>query len=268
MALMSAPAVTPLKPQRAAPPPAPRIFDTPVTVVEGPLDERLRELRARYSDVAGRDLLEAMVMGEFPEKLAVVSSFGAESVVVLHMLAGIDPTVPVLFLNTGKLFGETLRYRDRLQDALKLTDIRSIGPHPRDEAQYDPDGTLWSRNPDQCCFFRKVLPIRRALKGFDAQVTGRKRFQTQARLAMPTIEVADGKFKINPLAFFTFADLNAYIDEHRLPRHPLFDDGYVSIGCMPCTQRVKDGEDYRSGRWAGTDKDECGLHTNVGGDGI
>ena len=261
--------VSPIKPVRKTPPLAPRIFDTAAaTILDEPLEHRLSELRARYADVSGRPLLEAVISREFPESLAIVSSFGAESVVILHMVAEIDPTVPVLFLNTGKLFGETLRYRDRLQDTLKLTDIRSIGPHPRDEAQFDPDGTLWSRNPDQCCFFRKVLPIRRALKGFDAQVTGRKRFQTQARLSMPTIEVSEGKFKINPLADYTLDDLNAYIEEHRLPRHPLFEDGYLSIGCMPCTQRVKDGEGYRSGRWAGTDKDECGLHTNLAGDGI
>lgn len=266
---MTAPAVHTLKPFRAKPPQAPRIFDANIVTADpGPLDERLRELRVRYDGVAGRPLLEAIVTREFPEKVAVVSSFGAESVVILHMLTEVDPTVPVLFLNTGKLFGETLRYRDRLQDRLKLTDIRAIGPHPKDEAEFDPEGTLWSRNPDQCCFFRKVLPIQRALKNFDAQVTGRKRFQTQARAAMETIEISDGKFKINPLASYTLDDLNAYIEEHRLPRHPLVDDGYLSIGCMPCTERVKDGGDYRSGRWAGSDKDECGLHTNVGGDGI
>jgi 3'-phosphoadenosine 5'-phosphosulfate sulfotransferase (PAPS reductase)/FAD synthetase len=143
---MSLPATaTPIKPVRAAPPPAPRIFDTtPSSAIAGPLEPRLRELRARYADVAGRPLLEAMITREFPDKIAVVSSFGAESVVILHMLAEIDPTVPVLFLNTGKLFGETLRYRDRLQDHLKLTDLRAIGPHPRDEAEFDPDGTLWT----------------------------------------------------------------------------------------------------------------------------
>ncbi|MBI1239237.1 MAG: phosphoadenylyl-sulfate reductase [Alphaproteobacteria bacterium] len=257
--------VTTLKLKRPAPPAAPRVFDVgEAPAPSGPLAARLAEMRARYDGLTGGRLLEVMIRNEFPERIAVVSSFGSESVVVLHMMAQIDPTVPVIFLNTGKLFGETLRYRDRLQDQLRLTDIRAIGPHPDDEQRDDPDGILWSQNPDACCNFRKVLPLKRALKHFDAQVTGRKRFQTSARLAMPTIEVADGRFKINPLADMTLYDLTRYIEEHKLPKHPLVDDGYLSIGCMPCTQRVQAGGDYRSGRWAGSDKEECGIH----GDGI
>ncbi len=260
-------AVTPLK--RPAPKPAPRVFDAGNTEPVSPeMAQRLKDLRVRYSGLSGPALLEAMIAKEFAGDIAAVSSFGSESVVILHMLAQIDPTVPVIFLNTGKLFGETLRYRDRLQDVLKLTDLRAVGPHPRDEAASDPEGTLWARDPDACCAFRKVAPLNRALAGFSAQITGRKRFQTQSRLSMPTIEATGGIFKINPLAEFSLEDLNAYIDTHRLPRHPLSEDGYPSIGCMPCTRRVKEGEGYRDGRWSGFDKDECGIHTNVGGDGI
>lgn len=242
------------------------------TVTSAHLERLVRE----FGHLDGEALLDAMVHQAFPNKIAMVSSFGSEAVVLLHLLSRVNPTVPVLFLNTGKLFGETLRYRDRLQEKLGLTDVRSLGPDPRIEADLDPKGDLWARNPDQCCHFRKVLPLARGLEGFAASITGRKQFQTDARSAMPVIEQekdatgAPGRFKINPLANWTLAELKSYIEDHRLPRHPLVDDGYLSIGCMPCTDRVKDGEDYRSGRWAGLDKDECGIHVPglVDGDGI
>ena len=245
---------------------------------------RLESLRATYPNLAGPDLLEAMIKREFPGDIAVVSSFGAESAVLLHMVAEIDPTTPVIFLNTGKLFGETLRYRDRLQERLGLTDVRAAGPHPLDLEARDPNGALWNLDPDACCYVRKVLPLERALKGFSASITGRKRFQTSARSAMHPIEeeavrgtggpVAAGslgsRFKINPLAFMGQEELEAYTVAHRLPRHPLVKDGYLSIGCMPCTERVTEGGSYRDGRWVGRDKDECGIHmpVNTDGDGI
>ncbi len=255
------------KPTRAAPP---RIMDQGADSDAGPLAPRLAALQSDYKGLGGTDLLEAMIKTEFPGKIAVVSSFGSESAVLLHMVAQIDPHVPVLFLNTGKLFGETLRYRDRLQDRLGLTDVRALGPDPRSLADQDPNGALWSQNPDACCHIRKVLPLERGLAGFEAQITGRKRFQTSARAAMPTIEVVDGRFKINPLADWDLDRLNAYVEAHKLPKHPLVKDGYLSIGCMPCTDRVKDGDDYRSGRWSGLDKDECGIHGPqlTDGDGI
>jgi phosphoadenosine phosphosulfate reductase len=189
-------------------------------------------------------------------------------VVLLHLIAQIDPSVPVIFLNTGKLFGETLRYRDRLQEKLGLTDVRAIGPHPDDTRTLDNDGTLWSRDPDSCCNFRKVLPLRRAMAPFEAEITGRKRFQTLARTGMAPLELNGTRFVVNPLWSWSLEDLKNHILAHDLPRHPLVEDGFLSIGCMPCTQRVKDGESYRSGRWAGSDKDECGIHENIEGDGI
>jgi phosphoadenosine phosphosulfate reductase len=230
--------------------------------------------RARLSDLQskarGRDASGnlALALQEFAGRVGVVSSFGAESAVLLHLIAQIDPSTPVLFLNTGKLFGETLRYRDRLQDVLGLTDLRNIGPHPSDRARLDPEGTLWSRDTDSCCGFRKVLPMRRALENFDAQITGRKRFQTNARQRMEPVEFFEGRFRFNPLADWKQDDIEAYLSHHDLPRHPLVEDGYPSIGCIPCTRRVADGENYRDGRWAGLDKDECGIHTGVNGEGI
>jgi phosphoadenosine phosphosulfate reductase len=204
----------------------------------------------------------------FSGKIAVISAFAAESVVLLHQVAQLDPTTPVLFLNTHKLFGETMRYRDRLQETLGLTDVRSVGPHPDDRRAQDPQGTLWSRDPDACCHFRKVVPLRRALVGFDAIVTGRKRFQTAERATMHKVELVEGRVRFNPLVDWSLPELIAYMDEHRLPKHPLINDGYPSIGCIPCTRRVAADEGYRDGRWAGSDKVECGIHSGVDGEGI
>jgi len=225
-------------------------------------------LRARAEGSDAHELLEFAIREAFKGRIAVISSFAAESVVLLHHVAQIDPATPVLFLNTHKLFGETLRYRDRVQETLGLTDIRAVGPHPDDRRTQDPEGTLWSRDPDACCQFRKVVPLRRALAGFDAVVTGRKRFQTSERATMEKVEFAEARVRFNPLVDWTLADLTAYIEEHRLPKHPLTNDGYTSIGCIPCTRRVAAGEGYRDGRWAGTDKIECGIHTGVDGEGI
>ena len=229
---------------------------------------RLAELRAMAEGRDARGLLELALKESFAGKTAVVSSFGAESAVLLHLVAAIDPATPVLFLNTGKLFGETLRYRDRLQDELGLGDVRTIAPYTEERAARDPDGTLWSRNTDACCELRKVVPLRRALAGFAAQITGRKRFQTGARADMKPVEFFEGRFRFNPLAAWSLADLEAYSEAHKLPRHPLVEDGYPSIGCMPCTRRVTAGEDYRAGRWSGLDKDECGIHIGMDGEGI
>jgi phosphoadenosine phosphosulfate reductase len=151
---------------------------------------------------------------------------------------------------------------------LGLTDVRAIGPHPDDRARLDPEGVLWSRDTDACCDFRKVQPLRRALEGFAAQITGRKRFQTGARATMDPVEYFEGRFRFNPLADWTPRELEAYIAENDLPQHPLVDDGYPSIGCMPCTRRVQAGETYRDGRWPGLEKDECGIHVGVDGEGI
>lgn len=247
---------------------APRAFDRQAP---GPNDPLVKARLARLQDLAkGRDargILELAIREEFAGGTAVVSSFGSESAVLLDMVAGVDPRTPILFINTGKLFGETLRYRDRLQERLGLGDIRTLEHGLADRLANDPDETLWSRDTDACCNFRKVVPLRRALEGFSAQITGRKRFQTQARHGMQAVEFFDGRFRFNPLAEWSQADLEAYVARHDLPKHPLVEDGYPSIGCMPCTRRVRSGEGYRDGRWSGLDKDECGIH-GMDGEGI
>jgi phosphoadenosine phosphosulfate reductase len=247
----------------------PRAFDRPGTGSADPLV--IAKLAQLQSAARGRDahgILELALKGEFAGKSAVVSSFGAESAVLLHLVAGIDPSTPILFLNTGKLFGETLRYRDRLQDELGLGDIRSLAPNPADRDRLDPEGILWSSDTDTCCNFRKVIPLKRALEPFAAQITGRKRFQTRERAGMQAVEFFEGRFRFNPLADWTLEQLESYTAKHNLPRHPLVEDGYPSIGCMPCTRRVAAGEDYRAGRWSGEDKDECGIHIGIDGEGI
>ncbi len=217
-------------------------------------------LHERYGHLDGRDLLKVMIKEVFPGRIALVSSFGSESAVLVDMVAQIDTATPILFLNTGKLFGETLRYRDTLQSRFGLTDIRSLKPDPEEVKAEDRNGLLWTRNLDACCDLRKTRPLDKALEGFDAWITGRKRFQTDTRANLPLIEESEGRIKINPLANFGLEDLQRLANEKDLPRHPLVADGYLSIGCMPCTKRVEAGQDYRSGRWAGTDKTECGIH--------
>jgi phosphoadenosine phosphosulfate reductase len=237
-------------------------------VPPGALRDELARLRAATEGLDAHGLLAFALKEAFPGRIAVISSFAAESVVLLHQVAAVDPATPILFLNTGKLFGETLRYRDRLQDVLGLTDIRAIGPHPDDRKKIDPEGTLWSRDPDSCCDFRKVVPLSRATAGFAAIITGRKRFQTTMRAAMTRVELSEGRFRFNPLVDWKEAELTRYIEENGLPKHPLVNDGYPSIGCLPCTRRLAAGEGYRDGRWAGFEKDECGIHAGIDGEGI
>lgn len=197
----------------------------------------------------------------FGDRLALVSSFGAESAVLLHMTAQADPSIPVLFLDTGMLFGQTLDYRANLARSLGLTDVRDLRPRHQDLATEDPRGLLWRTDIDACCRIRKVLPLDRALQDFDAWMTGRKRFQGGDRLSLPVVEVNGPKLKFNPLANLSKADLEDYAVRHDLPAHPLVAHGYPSIGCWPCTSPVEDGQDARAGRWAGSQKTECGIHT-------
>jgi phosphoadenosine phosphosulfate reductase len=214
----------------------------------------------------GRDtveMLEILLRENMLGDAAIVSSFGAESAVLLHLISSIDPTVPVLFLETGKHFPETITYKEELREQLGLKDLRHLKPDETLLRQKDENGLRWSYDPDGCCEIRKVLPLKQALAGFDAQFTGRKAFQSSTRNALPRFEIEDGRLKVNPLADWNKERLDAYMAEHSLPAHPLVEQGYPSIGCSPCTSKVAAGEDPRSGRWKGWDKVECGIHTTV-----
>jgi len=226
-------------------------------------EERAESLARTYAGMSGSALLRSILTREFFGRIAAVSSFGTESAVLLAQIAEIDPTVPVLFLDTGKHFGETLRHRDTLTRRLGLTDVRSIKPDAGSLAEHDPEGVLWASDPNTCCRIRKVEPLQRAISSFDAWITGRKRFQGGLRGALPIVEASDGRIKVNPLASWSRAEIDAELERRGLPRHPLEADGFLSIGCMPCTERVAPGADMRSGRWSGTDKTECGIHLPI-----
>lgn len=214
----------------------------------------------------GRDtveMLELLLRENMLGDAAIVSSFGAESAVLLHLIGSIQPNVPVIFLETGKHFPETLAYRDALAEVIGLTNIINVTPDADTLAQKDATGLRWSYDPDGCCEIRKVIPLKAALAPFDAQFTGRKAFQSATRAALPRFEVEEGRLKVNPLADWDKARIEAYMADHSLPAHPLVAQGYPSIGCQPCTSMVKPGEDPRSGRWRGWDKTECGIHTPI-----
>lgn len=220
-------------------------------------------MQIRFAGMSAPEMLRELLTGELAGRIASVSSYGAESAVLLHMVAQIDKDVPVIFTNTQKMFGETLAYRDELSERLGLTDLRVFRPDPRLLALRDATGMRWSYDPDGCCEIRKVEPLRRALGPFDAWISGRKGFQAGTRTALPRFEEDDGRLKINPLADWSKDQLDAYFAEHDLPRHPLEAQGYLSIGCAPCTSKVRPGEDPRAGRWRGWDKVECGIHVST-----
>lgn len=225
------------------------------------LDARVAGLNERYRHHSATAVLERALHDPEVGQLALVSSFGAESVVLLHLVSVIAPQTPVLFIDTQMLFQETLDYQRELADKLNLTDIRTIRADRRDTEFEDPDGTLNQFDTDACCNLRKVVPLERALRGFDGWITGRKRFQATTRAALDFFENEEGKrLKVNPLAHWGREDLEDYMANNRLPRHPLVAKGYPSIGCAPCTSPVKAGEDPRSGRWRGQAKVECGIH--------
>ncbi|MBB5698805.1 phosphoadenylyl-sulfate reductase [Sphingomonas yantingensis] len=215
----------------------------------------------------GRDTAEMLrvVLGEqMVGEVAVVSSFGAESAVLLHLVAQADRSTPVLFLDTGKHFPDTLAYRDALVARLGLTDLRILTPDADALEKRDATGLRWSYDPDGCCEIRKVAPLERAMAGFDASITGRKAFQAATRANLPRFELDGDRLKINPLITWSREDLEGYFTHHDLPQHPLVAQGYPSIGCAPCTSKVAPGEDPRSGRWKGWDKTECGIHVQPG----
>ena len=220
-------------------------------------------LNRLFRGASTQEMLEAVIRDGLAGDLAVVSSFGAESAVLLHLVASVDKAVPVLFLDTGKHFPETLAYRDTLVERLGLN-LVVLAPDPADLAARDETGLRWSYDPDGCCEIRKVRPLEKALVNYDASFTGRKAFQAATRANLPRFELdtsdAQGRLKINPLIDWDAGQIEGYFIQHDLPRHPLMAQGYPSIGCSPCTSQVAPGEDPRSGRWKGWDKTECGIH--------
>ena len=223
----------------------------------------------RFSRVKATSLLRLAIEDLFPGRIALVSSFGADSAVLLHMISGIDKATPVVFVDTGQHFPETLAYRDRLVEQLGLTNVVLAEPKAETLRAEDPEKFLFASDPDRCCEIRKVLPLADGLAGYDAWITGRKGFQSLDRARTPLFEAEGERVKVNPLVAWTAGDILAYIKQAQLPPHPLVAKGFPSIGCLPCTSPVKPGEDARAGRWRGRAKTECGIHLgalNAGSD--
>lgn len=223
--------------------------------------EKLRRLKEAYGHLAAADLLAA-VAAEFPGRIAVASSFGSESAVMLALVAQVDKAMPILFLETGMLFPETLAYVDSLAALLGLTAIRRLRPDEALRRQADPEGELWISDPDKCCYVRKVHPFRVALRGYDCWVSGLKRAHGGARGDVEAIELEEGQIKLNPLWNWSGEDIERAFVDWDLPCHPLVGRGYRSIGCVPCTRISRPGEGARDGRWDGRGKTECGIHAN------
>lgn len=220
-----------------------------------------------YAGLEGGQLL-GPILRDFAGRAAVVSSFGAESAVLLHMVAQVDKSTPIIFLDTGKHFWETLSYRSILIDKLGLTGVRTITPDESDLAAKDSDGLLHKSNADACCHIRKTIPLQKALEGFDVTISGRKRYHGAARATLDFLSIADGRLKVEPLAGFSALDIAAYMKANDLPAHPLTEIGYFSIGCEPCTTPGGTAADPRAGRWAGSAKTECGIHWTHNGKDI
>jgi phosphoadenosine phosphosulfate reductase len=225
---------------------------------------RAVEFEQRYRAFDADELMHTLIQDEFPSRIAVLSSFGTESALLLALAADIDKHIPVLFIDTGKMFPETLEYRDTLVDLLGLTDVRTIAPSPVSLAARDPEGQLWQFDADACCRLRKVEPLAISLGGIDAVMSGRKRYHGALRQMMPRFQFVDGRIKIDPLAHWTPERVEAEFRRRDLPQHPLQAEGYASIGCEPCTIPVAAGGPIRAGRWAGAAKTECGIHLPSG----
>jgi len=222
---------------------------------------RAEELDRALRHASPSEIISAALREVGRDKLALVSSFGTESAALLKVMADVDPAIPVIFLDTGWLFEETLAYRDTLIEKLGLRDVRSIKPLEETLSREDPDRELWFHDPDACCRIRKVEPLARALKPFSAWINGRKRFQGGVRADIAVVEQDGARLKFNPFANVSRAEIEAIYQTAKLPPHPLVASGFMSVGCMPCTSRTSADEDARAGRWRGRPKTECGIHT-------
>lgn len=231
-------------------------------VVRPGANQLVNELNARLRHHGATDVLSA-AFAEIPN-IALVSSFGSESVVLLHLAAMVNRDVPVVFIDTEMLFTETLVYQQELVERLRLRNVTVIRAF--ETADKDPDGTLHLNDADACCALRKTEPLRRALASYCGWITGRKRYQSLTRSSLAFFEIEQGtqRIKVNPLARWAPEDIREYMDENRLPRHPMVSKGYPSIGCRPCTSPVVTDEDPRAGRWRGQSKTECGIHFENG----
>ena len=222
--------------------------------------KRAADAKGQYEGLSAEAALERAIYHDYKGEIVLASSMGIDSAVLLHMISEIDNRTPVLFLETGKHFKETLAYRDHLIARFGLSNFKNIYPDAKTLKRKDAKGDLHETDRDSCCEIRKVAPLDAEIKQYKARITGRKRYQTKQRAHMPILELGGQQAKINPLAYWTAKDITAYMRKHDLPVHPLLSLGYLSVGCEPCTTRVAEGEDPRAGRWRDSNKTECGIH--------
>lgn len=227
-------------------------------------EEELREqalIAGPELELAPAEAILEWAVGAFGSRFCITSSMS--DAVLAHLASQVAPGIDVVFLDTGYHFAETIGTRDAVAATLPVT-VTTVGPDlsvAEQDAAYGPD--LWARDPDRCCAMRKVQPLTEALRGYDAWATGLRREETHNRVVTPVVGWDESKQRVRvaPLARWTQNDVDSYIAEHNLIVNPLKYDGYPSIGCWPCTRRVAPGDDARSGRWSGTTKTECGIHS-------
>ncbi len=230
----------------------------------GAIENEVARLNDRFSDRPTEELLNFILHNKSIGKVALVSSFGAQSSVLLHLVAKVAPRTDVLFIDTGKLFQQTLEFQKKLASALELANVTVVKPDISEISKRDAKGDLWQKDNSACCDFRKIVPLSNELEKFDAWISGRKKFQGGIRESLKLFENSDGRIKINPLADWSQDQIEAYITRYKLPMHPLVAEGYSSIGCAPCTSPDSENEPARAGRWRGTEKTECGIHFIAG----
>lgn len=225
-------------------------------------DTQLQQFNETFESASPQEII-AWSWETFGPDMAATSSFQTQSLPLLHMIAQAAPEMPIFFLDTGFHFPETLLFRDRLIDDWGLN-VRTLTTLMGHADFYQRHGELHRSNPDLCCYINKVEPLQQAKAGLAAWLTGVRRDQTEARRNTPILaRERSGQCKVCPMATWTDRDVWRYIHQHDLPVHPLLSQGYMSIGCAPCTRPVGAGEDARSGRWANQSKTECGLHVEL-----
>jgi phosphoadenosine phosphosulfate reductase len=230
-------------------------------------DDQVRVLNARFEDEQPQEILRWALEDSGLERIGIASAFQAEGTCVIHMATRIKPDVPILFLETGFHFAETLVFKEQLADMFELNVVDLVGDETVESQAERYGPRLYERDPKLCCELNKVIPFDRALRGLDAWITSLRRDSAWTRMNTPIVDQTendDGTWlvKINPMANWSRPQVWRYLKQEGIPHHPLYNLGYSSIGCAPCTRMVFEGEDERAGRWSGIMKTECGIHTS------
>ena len=221
--------------------------------------EKIDDLNRLYKNSSPEKILSFSI-DKFESKIVYVCSFGTESAIILSMISKINKNFPILLINTNFLFPETLEYKEKLLDNLGLHNCIEVTPEKESLKIYDPENNLWKTNVDKCCEIRKVIPLQKELEKFDSWISGRKSYHLDSRENLNPFEQANGKIIINPLVSMTKNQVEEYFNKNSLPKHPLFSEGYLSIGCINCTSKTTNFDNVRSGRWKNNSKTECGIH--------